>query len=177
MRVRSAATSAPGHQRLSQRVVLAMAMVLGTSVANPYYAQPLLGAISGALRISEDLARLLVTASQTGDAAGLALLLPLGNGGRAGGRTASRPRPRMSVTTGTLVGLLASWGLLVLGIGSLGTLLAGIVLLDLAQQTLQINHQNAIYALRTEARNRLTTAYTVSVFLGGAIASAATAAT
>lgn len=42
---------------------------------------------------------------------------------------------------------------------------------------MQIDHQNAIYALRADARNPLTTAYTVSVFLGGGIASATTAAT
>lgn len=55
-------------------------------------------------------------------------------------------------------------------------LIAGIVLLDFAQQTLQISHQSAIYTLAPQARSRVTTAYIVSVFLGGAAASAATSA-
>jgi len=54
----------------------------------------------------------------------------------------------------------------------LAALLAGIVALDLAQQSLQINHQSTIYGLRPDARSRLTTAFVVAIFLGGAAASA-----
>lgn len=68
--------------------------------------------------------------------------------------------------------LVLSWVLLAVGGSSLVALLAGIVALDLAQQALQINHQSTIYALRPEARSRLTTAFVVSIFLGGAAASA-----
>lgn len=89
------------------------------------------------------------------------------------GRFADHGHARM-VTTIALVAFLASWGLLALGGRSLALLLAGIVLLDLSQQTLQINHQSAIYALRPEARSRLTTAFTAPLFLGGTAASAAT---
>jgi hypothetical protein len=62
---------------------------------------------------------------------------------------------------------LASWGLLALGGHSLGALLAGIVVLDLGVQGAHISNQTVIYALRAQARSRLTTAYMVSVFVGG----------
>jgi predicted MFS family arabinose efflux permease len=68
--------------------------------------------------------------------------------------------------------LVLSWALLALGASSLVALLVGIVALDLAQQSLQINHQSTIYGLRPEARSRLTTAFVVSIFLGGSAASA-----
>ncbi len=51
-------------------------------------------------------------------------------------------------------------------------MIAGIVLLDLGVQGAQISNQTTIYALRPEARSRLTTAYMVSVFLGGVVCSA-----
>ena len=54
--------------------------------------------------------------------------------------------------------------------------LAGIVALDLGVQGLQISNQSAIYSLRPEARSRLTTAYMVAYFAGGASLSAAAAA-
>jgi predicted MFS family arabinose efflux permease len=91
------------------------------------------------------------------------------------GRLADRGHARLVVPAGFVL-LIASWGFLDLGATSLAALLVGIVALDLAQQGLQISHQSAIYALRPEARSRLTTAFVVSVFLGGAFASAATSA-
>ncbi|MDL5157268.1 MFS transporter [Actinomycetospora termitidis] len=89
------------------------------------------------------------------------------------GRFADRGHGRRTVTVG-LVLLLASWGLLALGGGSLVALLAGIVVLDLAQQLLQISHQHAIYHRRPNARSRVTSAFLVSAFIGGGIASALT---
>lgn len=90
------------------------------------------------------------------------------------GRIADRGHSRLVITLG-LAALLVSWVLL--GLGGLGAtfliaLIAGIVLLDLAQQSLQISHQSAIYALAPEARSRVTTAFIVSAFVGGTIASA-----
>lgn len=255
---------------MSRWLVLLLAVVVGASVANLYYAQPLLPGIADMLGVSDSVAGLLVTMSQVGYAAGLALLVPLGDllerrrltvgllvataaalgvaaaapsfallasavaqivvpmaaslaaddeRGRVvgtvmsglligilaartvsgliaavggwrmvfvlaaalmlaaplAGRLADRGHAR-GVTSIALVGLLASWGLLFLGSGSVVLLLAGIVLLDLAQQTLQINHQSAIYTLGGAVRSRVTTAFMISVFLGGTIASAATAA-
>src|SRR5581483_9301530 len=59
-------------QRLSRRIVLLLAVATGASVANLYYAQPLLHAIAQSLGTSASTAALLVTASQIGYAAGLA---------------------------------------------------------------------------------------------------------
>jgi predicted MFS family arabinose efflux permease len=87
------------------------------------------------------------------------------------GRLADRGHGRLVAPVGFVL-LVVSWVLLALGASSLGALLVGIVALDLAQQSLQINHQSTIYALRPEARSRLTTAFVVAIFLGGAAASA-----
>jgi predicted MFS family arabinose efflux permease len=59
--------------------VALLAVATGASVANLYYAQPLLHAIAATLDTSPAAAALLVTASQIGYAAGLILLVPLGD--------------------------------------------------------------------------------------------------
>jgi len=56
-----------------------MAFACGAAVANIYYAQPLLDAISSSIGVSPSAAGLLVTASQIGFAIGLALIVPLGD--------------------------------------------------------------------------------------------------
>jgi predicted MFS family arabinose efflux permease len=91
------------------------------------------------------------------------------------GRLADRGHGRAALS-GFLLAILASWGLLALGGTSLAALVAGVVLLDLGIQGAQISNQSAIYALRPEARSRLTTAYMVAVFLGGALGSVLSAA-
>ena len=96
------------------------------------------------------------------------------------GRLADRGRAGTTITA-SLVALTVSWGLLGLGpvlagVVSLAVLVVGIVLLDLCQQLLHISHQSTIYARTPQARSRVTTAYMVAVFLGGAAASAATGA-
>src|ERR1700744_6771421 len=58
-------------------LLLAFACVDG--VANLYYAQPLLGRIRSSFGVSGGTAALVVTVTQVGYAAGLALLLPLGD--------------------------------------------------------------------------------------------------
>lgn len=90
------------------------------------------------------------------------------------GKLADRGHQRLVVTLGLVV-LAVSWGLLGLGGTSVIALIAGVVVLDLAQQALQISHQSVIYALAPQARSRVTTAYMVSTFLGGTLASAAVA--
>jgi predicted MFS family arabinose efflux permease len=57
----------------------------------------------------------------------------------------------------------------------LAAVIAGVVLLDLGTQGTHILNQSTIYALRPEARSRLTTAYMTAFFLGGALGSAAAA--
>jgi predicted MFS family arabinose efflux permease len=93
----------------------------------------------------------------------------------ATGRIADRGRGSL-VTTVTLLTLVASWGLLVAGKSSVIALIAGIAVLDFAVQGAHIGNQSVIYALRPEARSRLTTAYMVSCFAGGAACSALAAA-
>lgn len=78
------------------------------------------------------------------------------------------------VTTATILALLTAWGLLALGRSSIVLLLAGIVVLELGVQGTHISNLSAIYALRSEARARLTTAYMVAYFVGGVLLSAAT---
>ncbi len=56
-----------------------MAVSCGAAVANIYYAQPLLSTIARDFSVSDGTAGLLVTASQVGYAAGLVLLVPLGD--------------------------------------------------------------------------------------------------
>lgn len=72
-----------------------------------------------------------------------------------------------AATTGALVSLVLSWVLLDLGGTSVVLLVLGIVVLDFAVQGLQITNQSTIYALRPDARSRITTAYMVAYFLGG----------
>ncbi|MDQ6744466.1 MAG: MFS transporter [Actinomycetota bacterium] len=86
------------------------------------------------------------------------------------GRFADRGHGRLALSA-FLAAILASWGLLAGGRASLIALIAGIVLLDLGVQGAQVTNQSTIYALRPEARSRLTTAYMVSLFLGGVIGS------
>jgi predicted MFS family arabinose efflux permease len=93
----------------------------------------------------------------------------------AAGRLADRGHNRGATTASILV-MLASWGIMALGSRSMIALIVGIALLDLGVQGLHISNQSAIYSLRSEARSRLTTAYMVAYFLGGAALSAITAA-
>jgi predicted MFS family arabinose efflux permease len=92
------------------------------------------------------------------------------------GRLADHGHGRRT-TVAVIVILLGSWGLLDLGARSLAALVAGIVLLDLGAQALHISNQSAIYALRTQARSRINTAYMVAYFVGGAAMSAAATVT
>jgi predicted MFS family arabinose efflux permease len=91
----------------------------------------------------------------------------------ATGRLADRGRGGQASIVAIVI-LLASWPVLAAGRSSVIALIIGIAVLDLGAQALHISNQSAIYALRPEARSRLTTAYMVSYFLGGAVLSALT---
>jgi len=70
----------PGErQALSGRLVLLMAVATGAVVANLYYAQPLLNQVSRSLHVGSAGASTVVTATQVGYAAGLLLIVPLGD--------------------------------------------------------------------------------------------------
>lgn len=60
-------------------LVFMLALACGVTVANIYYAQPLLDAIARELEIGSGTAGLVVTLSQLGYAAGLILVVPLGD--------------------------------------------------------------------------------------------------
>src|SRR6201992_2535555 len=78
----AAPTGAPpgaGAPALSPALVRLMAVTCAVTVANLYYAQPLLHAIGSSLHVSQASASLLVTAAQLGYAAGLQLVVPLGD--------------------------------------------------------------------------------------------------
>jgi predicted MFS family arabinose efflux permease len=66
--------------RTSLRLVtLVLALACGATVANLYYAQPLLGVLAKAFGTGEGATAVVVTATQLGYAVGLVLLLPLGD--------------------------------------------------------------------------------------------------
>ena len=89
------------------------------------------------------------------------------------GRLADRGHGGRAVTVSIVV-LLVSWAALAAGKTSVIGLIIGITALDLAVQGVHISNQSAIYSLNADARSRLTTAYMVSYFLGGAMLSAVT---
>lgn len=60
-------------------LVYVMAVACGAAVANLYYAQPLLDTLAREFRVSTGTAGLIVTMTQLGYVAGLALLVPLGD--------------------------------------------------------------------------------------------------
>lgn len=90
------------------------------------------------------------------------------------GSLADRGLARIATGAFLLLTLL-SFALIAIGAHSLLALIAGIVLLDLGAQGTQVTNQSEIYRLRPEARSRITTAYMVCYFIGGAVGSAAAA--
>lgn len=64
---------------LTSGLVLLLAVACGVSAANLYYAQPLLHTIAADFHVGSGTAGLIVTGSQVGYAAGLGLLVPLGD--------------------------------------------------------------------------------------------------
>ncbi|MET9499803.1 MFS transporter [Streptomyces sp. NPDC006552] len=74
----STAAPAPGTG-ISRSLVLLLALACGLIVANNYYAQPLLPDFTRSLHITTSGAGLAVTLNQLGYAAGLVLLVPLGD--------------------------------------------------------------------------------------------------
>jgi predicted MFS family arabinose efflux permease len=86
------------------------------------------------------------------------------------GRLADRGKG-VAVTQLGLLGLLLAWIPLGFAPVSLFSLLAGVLLLDLAVQMVHISNQNAIFKMRPEARNRLNAGYMTCYFIGGSFGS------
>ncbi|QEL12671.1 MFS transporter [Kushneria phosphatilytica] len=80
------------------------------------------------------------------------------------------------VTTAGMALMVIAWALFGVAGWSLIALVAGIILLDLALQSVHITNLNLIYGLDSTARNRLNAGYMTSYFLGGAFGSLASAA-
>lgn len=75
-------------------------------------------------------------------------------------------------TGGFAAAILVSFGLLVFGGHALVPFIAGVMVLDLGVQGLQITNQSEIYRLGGGARSRITTAYMTNYFVGGTAGSA-----
>jgi predicted MFS family arabinose efflux permease len=74
-----------------------------------------------------------------------------------------------TLTAGVLTA--GSFALLAAGRTSLAFLLAGVMVLDLGTQSMQITNQAIIYTLLPEARSRINSAYMFCYFVGGAVGS------
>ncbi|WP_211210882.1 MFS transporter [Sporichthya polymorpha] len=108
---------------MDRRLVLLFAVACGASVANLYYAQPLLDRIADDLDVSPGAAGLLVTASQIGYALGLVTIVPLGD-------LIARHRlvaPLMALCTLALLGAAAAPNLPVLLLAVLGVGVTAVV--------------------------------------------------
>jgi len=78
-RRQGAAAGTHAREGLSGGLVRLMAVTCAVTVANLYYAQPLLHSIGSSLHVSQGSASLLVTVGQLGYAAGLLLIVPAGD--------------------------------------------------------------------------------------------------
>jgi predicted MFS family arabinose efflux permease len=99
----------------------------------------------------------------------------LGLCGIAGALTASSIGPwirKWGVTRfhyiGTTLQLLA-WAILFVGAGSYAGLIAGIVIIDIGMQCIQLSNQSAIFSLCPEASNRVNTVFMTTYFIGGSL--------
>jgi predicted MFS family arabinose efflux permease len=91
---------------------------------------------------------------------------------RVTGKFVDRGREQWS-TGALMLAVLIAWGLMAIDSGgALVPLMAGVIALDLGVQGVQVANLSTIYALRPEARSRITMAYTGTYFLGGAVGSA-----
>jgi predicted MFS family arabinose efflux permease len=70
--------------------------------------------------------------------------------------------------------MAGSMTLLALGAHHLWALMVGILVVDLAIQSVHVQNQQLIFGIDPAARSRLNTGYMVSYFIGGAIGSATT---
>jgi predicted MFS family arabinose efflux permease len=68
-----------GRPELTTRLIVLLTVGSGLSVASNYYIQPLLPALADGFGVSSSVVGLLVTVSQVGYVAGLALVVPLGD--------------------------------------------------------------------------------------------------
>lgn len=90
------------------------------------------------------------------------------------GKLADRRGPRVTLTLA--LGLLSAGYVLLWVFGyRIAGLIAGVIVLDIGQQSMQISNQTRIFSLSRGARSRINTIYMIVFFLGGALGSAASA--
>lgn len=104
---------------LSRTLIILMSVATGLAVASNYYAQPLLDTIANAFSLSINQAGFIVTAAQLGYAAGLLLLVPLGD-------MFERRRLIVTMTLLAAVGMLITASSQSLWVMILGTALTGL---------------------------------------------------
>ena len=90
------------------------------------------------------------------------------------GRLADRRGPRVALTL-ALTLLCAGFTILMVFGYRIAGLIAGVIVLDVGQQAMQISSQTRIFSLSHAARSRINTVYMILFFLGGAFGSAASA--
>jgi predicted MFS family arabinose efflux permease len=96
----------------------------------------------------------------------------------AAGALAASPAGRLADRHGARITLTAALGFLTIGYValwvcgySMAGLIAGVILLDIGQQVMQLSNQTRIFALSRAARSRINTVYMIVFFLGGAVGS------
>jgi predicted MFS family arabinose efflux permease len=87
------------------------------------------------------------------------------------GRLADQGRSGLATSVFCVL-VAVSFGPIAAGSTSVWWLIVGIVLLDIGVQGLQVTNQSIIYTVAPHARSRITSAYMVCYFTGGAIGSA-----
>ncbi len=92
------------------------------------------------------------------------------------GRSVDRGHGRLATSVFTAA-IAVSFAPIAAGRTSVGWLIVGIVVLDIGVQGLQVTNQSIIYTVAPLARSRITSAYMVCYFTGGAIGSAVAAMT
>jgi predicted MFS family arabinose efflux permease len=115
-----------GDGGISRRLVLVFALACGLTVANTYYAQPLLAIIAHSFHSSAATVGLIVTLSQIGYGLGLAFVVPLGD-------LVDRRRLIVAILGGTALSLVAA-----MVAPSLGVLLAASCAIGLTSVVAQI---------------------------------------
>lgn len=86
------------------------------------------------------------------------------------GKLADKGKSNLTITLGFIL-LVLSWLPLGFGINSIIALIIGILVLDLAVQSVHVTTMSQVYQLNPESRNRLNACYMVCYFLGGALGS------
>jgi predicted MFS family arabinose efflux permease len=147
------APSRPARE-MPRRLVLLFALACGLSVANIYFALPLLDAMAREFSISPAAIGMVVTATQIGYAAGLIFIVPLGD---------LVDRRRLIVSQAALSAL----ALVVVGLAPTGyVLLAGMIVVGLLAVVVQVLVAFAATLAAPTERGRVVGAVTSGVVIG-----------